>query len=174
MTTTGDSMAEKPDVKQLMSTLDASLATAFRTLEALRMVSVDERPLLDLSKALASTELLVGDLKTSLRGLIDTIVAERYYRWRTQERYYVYISFRFNEERAPSMHALGEASGSSWHDLHFAALHWQRMEQMNERPGRKGGVIHYAIMAYNPESGQIRKVEQSEIDAALKEKPTRD
>jgi hypothetical protein len=43
------------------------------------------------------------------------------------------------------------------------------MEKMRDRPGRKGGPIYYSIMAYNPETGKLRRVEQVEVAKALPE-----
>jgi len=63
-----------------------------------------------------------------------------------------------------------EASGSSWHNLPFAASHWQRVEKYRDKPGRKGLGIYYSIAAYDPQTGKLRKVEQVEIDKALEEK----
>lgn len=160
--------------KELLDEFDAGLASAWKALNALKLVSVDNVDLLDLYKKFEQREACLRDMENQMRALSFIIGAERHHRWRTAERYYVYISERYGDPVEASLGALGEASGSSWHDLHFAAKHWQRMEAISDKPNphRRGVPSRHSIMAYDPNTGQIRKVAQEEINAALAKAPT--
>lgn len=157
--------------KELLDSFDAGLNMAWKALNELKLVSVENTDLLDLYKKFEQREAYLSDMRSQMRGLSFAIGAERHHRWATSERYYVYVSERYGDAVEASLGALGEASAGSWHDLHFAAKHWQRMEEVSLKPNphRKGRASRYWIMAYDPHTGQIRKVAQAEIDAALKE-----
>lgn len=156
---------------EILASLDTSLKGAWGDVIRLGQISIEDQEFLALYDNLKDRQAFVEEMAAKIKNLMNTVASERYFRWRTEERFYVYMSFRFGKPIEASLHSLGEASGSSWHDLHYAALHWQRMEKMNERTGRKGGEIHYSIMAYSPHTGQIRKLDQVEIDAALSTTP---
>lgn len=160
--------------KELLEAFDANLNTAWKALNDLHKVSVENVDLLDLHKALEGREAYLSTMLSQMRGLSIKIGAERHHRWATSERYYVYISERYGDPVEASLDALGEASGSSWHDLHFAAKHWRHMEENSQKPNphRRGKPSRYSIMAYDPNTGQIRKVTQTEIDTALAERKT--
>jgi hypothetical protein len=155
--------------KELLEAFDAGMGAAWKALNALKLVSVDNVDLLDLYKKFEHREACLRDMETQMRDLSFAIGAQRHHLWATSDRFYVYVSERYGKPVEASLGSLGEASGSSWHDLHFAAKHWQRMEEASLRPSphRKGEPARYWIMAYSPNTGQIRKLTQAEIDAAL-------
>lgn len=154
---------------ELLEALDAGLSAAQAALDELHKTNIEHVDLLELYKKLELRSAMVSDLKTKLRDLTFKIGAERHHRWATSERYYVYVSEHRGEPVEPSLHALGEASGLPWHDLRFAAHHWRRMEQISNKPSahRKGTPSRYWVMAYDPNTGRIRKVTQEELIAAL-------
>lgn len=159
--------------KELLDEFDAGLNAAWKALNDLHKVSVENIDLLDLYKKLEGREAYLATMQSQIRGLSFKIGAERHHRWATAERFYVYVSERYGKPVEASLDALGEASGGSWHDLQFAAKHWQRMEEsaLKPNPHRKGRASRYWIMGYSPNTGQIRKLDQAEIDAALKASP---
>lgn len=159
----------KKTIAEIFAEFDAGLTQAYKAVNALGACSLEDQEFLDLYEKLKDRQAFAEQAVSTLEALSFRIGAERHHQWSTQERYYVYISGRFGQTFEPSLDALKEASGSSWHNLPFAAAHWQTVEKYRDRPGRKGGPIYYSIMAYDPQTGRLRKVEQAEIDKALEE-----
>ena len=160
----------KKTTAETFATFDAGLTMAYKAVNALGASSLEDQEFLDLYEKLKDRQTFAAQVATILEALSFRIGAERHHKWATQERYYVYTSGRFGQTFEPSLDALRDASGSSWHNLPFAAAHWQTVEKYRDRPDRKGKPIYYSIMAYSPETGKLRKVEQAAIDKALEEK----
>ena len=160
----------KKTIAETFATFDAGLTMAYKAVNALGASSLEDQEFLDLYEKLKDRQTFAAQVATILEALSFRIGAERHHKWSVQERYYVYISGRYGQTFEPSLDALKEASGSSWHNLPFAASHWQRVEKYRDKPGRKGLGIYYSIAAYDPQTGKLRKVEQVEIDKALEEK----
>lgn len=174
MTFYPQSIVDMSNPKELLAVFDSGLAEAFRAINELGKVSIEDVDLLDLYAGLEDRVKMLSTMKSLLEGLHFKIGAERHHRWATSERFYVYISERYGKAVEASLTALGEASGSPWHDLRFAAKHWKRMEEDSLRPNlhRRGEPPRYWIMAYDPNTGRIRKVDRAEIDAALADQRT--
>ena len=159
----------KKTIAETFADFDAGLTQAYKAVNALSTCSLEDQEFLDLYEKLKDRQTFAAQVATILEALSFKIGAERHHKWATQERFFVYISGRFGQTFEPSLDALKEASGSSWHNLPFAASHWQTVEKYRDRPDRKGKPIYYAIMAYDPQTGKLRRVEQVEIDKALLE-----
>jgi hypothetical protein len=160
----------KKTIAETFATFDAGLTMAYKAVNALGASSLEDQEFLDLYEKLKDRQTFAAQVATILEALSFRIGAERHHKWSVQERYYVYISGRYGQTFEPSLDALRDASGSSWHNLPFAAAHWQTVEKYRDKPGRKGPGIYYSIAAYDPQTGKLRKVEQVEIDKALEEK----
>ena len=160
---------DKKTIAETFADFDAGLTMAYKAVNALGACSLEDQEFIDLHEKLKDRLPFVAAMSDTLEALSFRISAQRHHKWATQERYYVYTSGRFGQTFEPSLDALRDASGSSWHNLPFAAAHWQTVEKYRDRPDRKGKPIYYSIMAYSPETGKLRKVEQAEIDKALEE-----
>ena len=160
---------DKKTIAETFADFDAGLTMAYKAVNALGACSLEDQEFLDLYDKLKDRQTFAAQVATILEALSFKIGAERHHKWSVQERYYVYISGRFGQTFEPSLDALKDADGS-WHNLPFAAVHWQRVEKYRAKPGRKGGPIYYSIMAYDPQTGKLRKVEQAAIDKALEGK----
>jgi len=159
----------KKTIAETLAEFDAGLNQAYRAVNTLGACSLEDQEFLDLYEKLKDRQMFAASMATTLEALSFRIGAERHHKWLVSERYYVYVSGRYGQTIEPSVGALKDAHGT-WHNLPFAAAHWQTMEKMRDKPNRKGGPIYYSIMAYSPETGKLRKVEQAEIDKALEEK----
>lgn|SRR3990167_115934 len=148
--------------------IEKAIGTIYPLIEAALDADFSKEDALKVYERLRFLGGLADDLVARLKVLHEIISMERALVSSVSERFYVYCCAVGDQQVELSLRVLSEASGSMWHDLAFAARHWQRMNSIGAHPKLSSTPIRsYAVMGYNCLSGTLRRVEQAEIDAAL-------
>ena len=150
-----------------LNQLGDAINNVYKTLVEIKTENIcQEQDMMAVYNKLDFLDACLKDLRAQFDGLRYTIHLHGAVSYHLKDRYYVYVSERYNTSIAPSLLALEDANGP-WKDLKFAIKHWRRMMNNNEKNMKSNKIkspIKYGILKYQAITGNLVEISLEEIE----------